>query len=146
MFQLPPRVPISINLTQNAITVQSAPVAASWCRAVSAVTLLLSPFALFNPVCISTRSFFLLHSRQTMSFLLLRVASRNSWKGPRRRETRKKERERERKRQFLGKSHVRMVLPSRRYIHFLGCEIMRGVRRQRKRDRFVGRIEGKRKR
>lgn len=30
-------VPISINLTQNAITVQSAPVAASWCRAVCAV-------------------------------------------------------------------------------------------------------------
>lgn len=32
-----PLVPISINLTQNAITVQSAPVAASWCRAVCAV-------------------------------------------------------------------------------------------------------------
>lgn len=41
----PPLVLISINLTQNAITVQSAPVAASWCRAVCAVmSVLLSPF------------------------------------------------------------------------------------------------------
>lgn len=37
-----PPVPISINLTQNAITVQSAPVAASWCRAVCAVMSLYS--------------------------------------------------------------------------------------------------------
>lgn len=43
MSQPPPRVPISINLTQNAITVQSAPVAASWCRAVTAVTLSFLP-------------------------------------------------------------------------------------------------------
>lgn len=40
-------VPISINLTQNAITVQSAPVAASWCRAVCAVMSFLSLFSLF---------------------------------------------------------------------------------------------------
>jgi len=44
-------VPISINLTQNAITVQSAPVAASWCRAVCAVMSFLFPslslFSLF---------------------------------------------------------------------------------------------------